>query len=393
LRAVEGARRASYDGRIVLVGEEPHLPYDRPPLSKQLLEDGIEAPREPTFRTREYLTDELHVQLELATRATGVDVVGRSVQCDEREIPYDSLILATGSTPRRLDGTRHLAGIHTLRTLDDARKVRGDLGNATRVVVVGAGFIGAECASAARARGLPTTVVEAAPVPLVRAYGERMGRICAGLHERNGVSLRVGTHVQGFEGTDRVVAVHLSDGSRLEADLVIVGIGADPAVDWLPSADLSVEFGVSCDRYLATSAPDVYAAGDIARWHNPVFGQSMRLETWTSAAEQGAIAAHNALKLDGLKEYRTVPYTWTDWYGSRLQFVGLPSADDVEIVLGDEDSDRFVALYRQADRLVGALALNRPSVVMKYRTMIGAGASWQDGLDFAAERVARLAGV
>jgi NADPH-dependent 2,4-dienoyl-CoA reductase/sulfur reductase-like enzyme len=228
---------------------------------------------------------------------------------------------------------------------------------------------------------------------LVRAYGERMGRICAGLHERNGVSLRTGAHVQGFEGTDRVEAVHLSDSTRLEADLVIVGIGADPAVEWLHPADLSVEFGVSCNRYLATSAPDVYAAGDIARWHNPVFGHSMRLETWTSAAEQGAIAAHNAVKPDEPKEYRTVPYTWTDWYGTRLQFVGIPSADDVEIVLGDEEGDRFVALYRQADRLVGALALNSSSVVMKYRAMIGAGASWQDGLDFAAERAARLAGV
>lgn len=312
LRAVEAARRGGYQGQIVLIGDEPHLPYDRPPLSKQMLVEGPDGDHDPTFRSREHLTSELGVQLELFTRATALDVVERSVHCGDREIGYDRLILATGSTARRLDGTHHLHGIHTLRTLDDCHKVRQDLATAKRVVVVGAGFIGAECASAAHARGLPTTIVEAAPVPLVRAYGERMGRVCAQLHERNGVSLRLGAHVQGFDGTDRVEAVRLSDGTWLDADLVVVGIGADPAVEWLHSADLGVEFGVTCDRYLATSAPDVYAAGDIARWHNPVFGQSMRLETWTSAAEQGAVAARNALGLDKPKEYGTVPYTWTD---------------------------------------------------------------------------------
>lgn len=390
LRAVEAARRGGYQGQIVMIGDEPHLPYDRPPLSKQMLEPEPDAPHDPTFRSREHLTDELGVQLELSTRATALDVVERAVHCGGREVPYDTLILATGSTVRRLDGTHHLDGIHTLRTLEDCYKLRRDLATAKRVVVVGAGFIGAECASAARARGVPTTIVEAAPVPLVRAYGERMGRVCAQLHERNGVSLCLGAHVQGFDGTDRVEAVRLSDGTRLDADLVVVGIGADPAVEWLHSADLAVEFEVACDRYLATSAPDVYAAGDIARWYNPVFGRSMRLETWTSAAEQGAVAARNALGLDKPREYRTVPYTWTDWYGSRLQFVGDPVSEDIQIVLGDEHSDRFVALYRQGDRLVGALAMNNSSVVMKYRAMIGAGASWRDGLDFAAERAARL---
>jgi len=335
----------------------------------------------------------LGVRLELGTRATALDVAERAVHCGDRAIPYDTLILATGSTARRLDGTHHLRGIHTLRTLDDCHAVGQDLATASRVVVVGAGFIGAECASAAHARGLPTTVVETAPVPLVRAYGEHIGRVCAGLHERNGVGLRLGAHVQGFEGADRVEAVRLSDGTRLEADLVVVGIGADPAVEWLHSADLGVEFGVTCDRYLATSAPGVYAAGDIARWHNPVFGRSMRLETWTSAAEQGAAAARNALGLAKAAEYGTVPYTWTDWYGSSLQFVGVPTAEDVEIVLGDEHSDRFVALYREGDRLVGAFAMNNSSVIMKYRAMIGAGATWQDGLDFAAARAARLSKV
>jgi len=390
LRAVEAARRGGYQGRIVLIGDERHLPYDRPPLSKQMLSEDPDAPRDPIFRSHEHLTDELAVQLELSTEATALDVAERAVHCNDREIPYDSLILATGSTARRLDGTHHLHGIHTLRTLDDCHKVRQELATAKQVVVVGAGFIGAEIASAAHARGLPTTIVEAAPIPLVRAYGEHMGRVCSQLHERNGVTLRLGTHVQGIDGTDRVEAVRLSDGTRLAADLVVVGIGADPAVEWLHSADLGVEFGVTCDRYLATSAPDVYAAGDVARWHNPVFGLSMRLETWTSAAEQGAVAARNALGLDKPKEYGTVPYTWTDWYGSRLQFVGISAAEDHELVLGDVDSDRFVALYRQGDRLVGALAINSSSVVMKYRAMIGAGASWQDGLDFAAQRAARL---
>lgn len=390
LRAVEAARRGGYQGEIVLIGNESHLPYDRPPLSKQMLTDGPNAANDPIFRSRGHLEQELAVRLDLGTEATALDVAERVVHCDGREIPYDALILATGSTPRRLEGTHHLEGIHTLRTLDDCRKVREGLTTAKRVVVVGAGFIGAEVASAARARGLATTVVEAAPVPLVRAYGERMGRVCSRLHERNGVTLRLGAHVQGIEGTDRVEAVRLSDGTRLLADLVVVGIGADPAVEWLRSSDVGIELGVTCDKYLATSARDVYAAGDVARWHNPVFGQSMRLETWTSAAEQGAVAARNALRLEKPKEYGTVPYTWTDWYGSRLQFVGEASSEEIEIVLGDVDNDRFVALYRLEDRLVGALAMNNPAVVMKYRAMIATGASWQDGLDFAAERASRL---
>jgi len=389
LRAVEAARAGGFEGRITLIGAEAHLPYDRPPLSKQFLS----SPKSPdtTYRSDASLRDELGVELRLNTWARGIDVASRSVQVDGGEVRYDALVVATGATARTLGGTHHLSGIHTLRTVDDARAVRAALEGAKHVVVIGAGFIGSEVASSAAQRGLDVTIVEAAATPLVRALGEEMGEACSTLHPRHGVRLICGAHVQAVEGTTHVEAVTLGNGTRLQADLVIVGIGADPATDWLEDSDIGLELGLTCDPYLATSASGVYAAGDVARWHNPTFGQSMRLENWTSAAEQGRTAASNALRLARPREYATVPYYWSDWYGMRLQFVGLPTAEETRVVMGSVDSSQWVALYRHHDLLVGALAVNAPSVIMKYRRMIGQRVSWQEGLDFMAARLATSA--
>ncbi|KUN57424.1 pyridine nucleotide-disulfide oxidoreductase [Streptomyces canus] len=387
LRAVEAARKDGFDGRITLVGAERHLPYDRPPLSKEFLDATGEQGTMPAFRTEEVLRADLGVELLLGTPATFLDTRNRAVGVGGQSIGYDALVIATGSTARQLPGMRGLDGVHTLRTVDDAVAVRRALDTGARTVVIGAGFIGAETAAAARKRGLDVVVVEAQPTPLVRAVGETMGGALASLHLRHGTDLRCGVSVTALEGEGRIERVRLSDGTALDADLVVVGAGAVPATDWLEGSGLTLDNGVVCDETLFTGAEGVYAAGDVARWHNPLFDRPMRLEHWTSAAEQGALAARNALNPAAARGYSTVPYFWSDQYDTRIQFVGIPEADEISVVDGDIERDhRGVALYRAGDRLVGALAVNRPTEIMKYRGLITRGASWADALTFAQTR-------
>jgi NADPH-dependent 2,4-dienoyl-CoA reductase/sulfur reductase-like enzyme len=393
LRAVEAARRAGFAGVITLVGAEAHLPYDRPPLSKEFL-TAIEAPAAPTLREESVLRDELKVELRLGTAATGLDTADRTLWLGESDEPlhYTALVIATGATPRTLPGAEGLAGVHVLRSLDDARQIRAGLDAGARTVVVGAGFIGSEIASSARQRGSTVTVVEAMPTPLARPVGEQMGSVLASLHERHGTSLRCGVGVRALEGDDHVEAVRLADGSRIEADLVVVGVGVTPNTDWLADSGLELGNGIECDKTLQTSAPGVYAAGDLASWPNPLFDTRMRLEHWTIAAEQGGVAARHAIDPANAAAYATVPYFWSDWYGRRIQFVGLAAgADEVQVVAGDVDGDAFLTLYRRGGKLIAALGLEQRSQIMKYRMMISKGASWADALEFAATRAARAA--
>jgi NADPH-dependent 2,4-dienoyl-CoA reductase/sulfur reductase-like enzyme len=392
LRAVEAARRAGFDGPVTLVGAESYLPYDRPPLSKAYLDASDQEVPRLTFKAEEHLREELGVDLRLGSPATGLEPARRVVALPDGELPYDALVIATGAAARRLPGGEGIPGVHTLRTLDDATAVRGALVGGARTVVVGAGFIGSEVAAAARKRGLPVTIVEAAPTPLVRATGEQMGDALAELHRREGADLRCGVSVTGLDTVGgHVTAVRLSDGGLVEADLVVAGIGAIPATGWLEEAGLALADGVNATaglQVLDTSGrpvPGVFAAGDVVRWHNPLFDRAMRIEHWTSAAEQGATAARNAVTGAGA-EYATVPYFWSDWYAHRIQFVGIAAADEVRVVSGDPAGDRFVALYRTDDRLTGALTLNGQSVIMKYRAQISRRASWADGLAFAEQR-------
>src|SRR5882757_1977856 len=388
LRAVEAARKTGFAGDITLIGGEPHLPYDRPPLSKEFLEatePGVEA-RIPFFRNDDVYPD-LDVELLLGEQATGLDVARKVVHVGHRRIGYDALIIATGSQLRTLPGTEHLDGVHGLRTLEDSLCIRAALDAGARTVVVGAGFIGSEVASGARKRGLDVTVVEALPTPLVRAAGAEMGAAIASLHERNGTTLLCGRGVAAVEGGGRVERVVLDDGTHVDADLLVVGIGGSPSVSWLEGSGLTLENGVVCDETLWTGAPGIYAAGDVANWLNPMFGARQRMENWTAAAEQGAAAARNALDPDNAKPYSTVPYFWSDWYGSRIQFVGVPESEEVVLVDGDADTDdRWTALYRQRDRLVGALTVNGQTAIMKYRRMITQKCSWADALEFAQNR-------
>ncbi|WP_183097277.1 NAD(P)/FAD-dependent oxidoreductase [Nocardioides pelophilus] len=389
LRAVEAARKAGFDGEIVLVGAEPHLPYDRPPLSKAFLDravagEGLAPP--PYFRTAETMC-ELGVELRLGVPASGLDTDRRVVLVGDEEVAYDALVIATGAQPRMLPGVEGLAGVHALRTLDDSIAVREALEAGARTVVVGAGFIGSEVAATARKRGLEATIVEALPTPLVRATGREMGAAIAALHERNGTTLRCGTGVRAIEGDGRVERVVLEDGTTIPADLVVVGIGVVPSVGWLAGSGLTLDNGIVCDENLWTGVPGVYAAGDVANWVNPLLGERQRMENWTAAAEQGAAAARNALDPEHARPYGTVPYFWSDWYDVRIQFVGSPDADEVLLVDGDPDGgSRWVALYRRSDRLIGALTVNGQGEIMKYRGQIMKRGSWADALVFAEKR-------
>ncbi|MEV7431886.1 FAD-dependent oxidoreductase [Nocardioides sp. NPDC092400] len=391
LRAVEAARKAGFAGELTLVGAEPHLPYDRPPLSKGFLaatEDGA-APAPTTFRTEQVLVEDLGARLMLGAPATGLDTERRVVEVGSIPVPYDALVIATGAHARQLPGSGHLAGVLPLRTLDDSVAVRRALDSGARTVVIGAGFIGSEVASSAAKRGVPVTVVEAQPTPLVRATGTRMGRAIASLHERNGTTLLCGVGVRSVEGRGRVERVVLDDGTEIPADLVIVGIGVAPTVEWLEGSGLALENGVVCDETLWAGKPGVYAAGDVASWPNPVLGVRQRMENWTAAAEQGAAAARNALDPARAKPYGTVPYYWSDWYDVRIQFVGDPQADEVRVVDGDPDdpdSERWVALYRRGERIIGALTVQGQAEIMKYRALVTKGATWSEALEHAESR-------
>ncbi|MDO7867237.1 NAD(P)/FAD-dependent oxidoreductase [Nocardioides jiangxiensis] len=390
LRAAESARRTGWDGEIVLVGAEDHLPYDRPPLSKAQLDHRTGDDLVP-LRSRDEL-DGLGVTTLLGTPATGLDTDGRRVLLGDTAVAYDALVIATGATPYRLPGADGIAGVTGLRTHSDAVAVRRALDAGARTVVIGAGFIGSEIASAARKRGLPATIVERLEVPLSRSLGPEPGAICADLHRDAGTDLRLGVGVSGLESTGgRVTGVVLDDGTTVPADLVVVGIGVRPATGWLEDSPVALhdgDRGVLCTASLATSVPGIWAAGDVAHFPNVRFGGDlMRLEHWTNAAEQGALAARNALAGTGeeIAFLDTIPYFWSDWYGHRLQFVGTPRADEV-VTVGPHGPGAIV-LYRRGTQLAGVLTIDRPRDIMKFRRLVMEPGSWDEALFQAADRV------
>lgn len=382
LRATETLRREGYEGSLVLVGAEPHLPYDRPPLSKQLLA-GDREPQDLVLRHESY--DDLDVELRLGVRAVGLDVAGREIVLDDDErLGFDGAIIATGAAPRTLPNTPALAGIHVLRTIDDALALRAHVDAARRLVVVGAGFIGSEVAATCRARGLDVTVLEALPVPLMRGLGPVLGAVCGELHRDHGVDLRLGTGVAAIEGNGHVERVRLDDGSSVEADVVVVGVGVAPVTDWLVGSGLTLDNGVVCDETLL-AAPGIVAAGDVARWPNPRFGgELMRLEHWTNAAEQGVAAARRLLVPEGdtAPAYDPIPFVWSDQYDRKIQSVGHFRGDDeMRVVHGSLEERRFVAIFGRAGRLVGVLGFSMPPKVMQYRKLIAQQATFADAVE------------
>jgi 3-phenylpropionate/trans-cinnamate dioxygenase ferredoxin reductase component len=371
IRAATTLRRQKFAGRVTLIGAEHHLPYDRPPLSKQILL-GAWPPEKAALVKPEEVA-KLDLDLRLGVRATALDTTARTVTLgDGTAVSYGALIIATGATPRTLPGTPPLAGVHVLRTMEDSLAIRAAFEEGARVGVVGAGFIGAEVAAAARMRGLSVTMVEPLAQPMERALGPVVGAVAARIHREHGVDLRLGIGVTAIEGQGRVERVILSDGSHVAADLVVVGIGVRPETAWLESSGLALRDGVLCDQYLQASAAGVFAAGDVCRWSSPLYEQEMRIEHWTSAAEQGMTAARNILAAPGeMKPYAAVPYVWSDQYDLSIQYIGHASGED-EVLLkhGSFESGEFVALFGRNGRLMAAVGFNMPRLLNEYRRFI-----------------------
>ncbi|MGI9622570.1 MAG: NAD(P)/FAD-dependent oxidoreductase, partial [Acidimicrobiales bacterium] len=369
LRAAETLRREGFDGSITMVGDEQRSPYDRPPLSKQILSGDWDADRAP-LATPDVL-DELDLTWRLGGRATALDVGAKSVTlADDTTVSYDGLIIATGARCRTIPGTESMAGVHTLRTLDDCLAIRADFeAGPQRVVVVGAGFIGAEVAATARSAGLEVTMVEMAPIPFEHILGAKMGQVCADVQLDHGVDLRTGVGVSSIDGGDRVERVVLDDGTSLDADVVVVGVGVVPNTEWLEGSGLNLDNGVLCDES-CLAGPGIVAAGDVARWPNPRFDEVMRVEHWDNAVEQGVHAATRLLSGEPVP-YTPVPWFWSDQFDRKIQLAGRTRPDDVvEIVNGSIEERRFAAAYGRGGKLVGILGFNRPRQVMQYRGLI-----------------------
>ncbi|WP_042390152.1 NAD(P)/FAD-dependent oxidoreductase [Streptacidiphilus melanogenes] len=368
LGAVRALREEGYAGAVTVVGEEHRLPYDRPPLSKGFLTGELDADALALGDAEEYA--DLAADWQLGVRAVRLDAAARAVTLsDGRELGADAVVIATGAAARTLPGARGLVGVHTLRTLDDARVLRAELvSGRPAVAVVGAGFVGAEVASSARAMGLDVTVIEAAEAPLERALGREMGRVCASFHADHGVRLLCGVGVAALEGTDRVTGVRLADGRLVPADVVVVGVGARPATDWLEGSGLRIEDGVVCDAGCATDVPNVVAVGDVARCLDLFTGGHTRVEHWTSATEQPRTAARTLLTGVSAPGPATAPYFWSDQYRSRIQFAGHVRPGDVpKVVQGDLESRCFAAVYHREGRPVAVLAVDQAKAFGRLR--------------------------
>ncbi|MDT0266014.1 FAD-dependent oxidoreductase [Streptomyces sp. DSM 44915] len=359
LATAEALRRRGYPGALTVLGAEPHPPYDRPPLSKQLLAGHWDAAR-TRLRAPAALAA-LSADFLLGDPAVALDAADRTVHTAAgRTLRADRVVIATGLRPRALPGRPRPAGVHPLRTLDDALALRAALRPATRLVVVGDGVLGSEvAATAATAGDLDVTLVGPRPAPMAGQLGPVVAAELAALHTEHGVRLRPGSAVVGLTEADgRVTGVRLATGAVLPADVVVLAIGAEPNTAWLAGSGLRIADGVVCDAH-CRAADGVYAAGDVARWHHLGFDRLVRWENRANATEQ-ALAVAGAL-LGDERPYRPVPSTWTDQFDARLQLHGLPAAGDtVTIAEGAIAERRFVAVYRRGDTVTGVLGWNMP---------------------------------
>jgi NADPH-dependent 2,4-dienoyl-CoA reductase/sulfur reductase-like enzyme len=403
-RAVETLRSEGFEGTISLIGEEQHLPYDRPPLSKQVLA-GTWPPEKAVLADKRR-SSEHRVHEVLGRRAVRLDAASRKVELDDGGVlEGNAVVIATGARPRSLPGTEGLGqrdGLFTLRTLDDSLALRSAVTavDRARVIVIGAGFIGAEVASTCAGLGCRVTVLEALDVPLHNILGPMIGSHFAWLHESHGVDLRAGVGVRSVRRAVEVDAgataggstagrlvVELDSGEAFPADVVVVGIGVVPTTEWLADSGLTVDNGVVCDDRLF-AADGIVAAGDIARWlwRHDDGEEQIRIEHWQVAAEAGVAAARSLLA--GRVEapaFTPIPYFWSDQYGIRLQVLGSPrGSDEIHIAEGSPEEGKFLALFGRADRLAAVMAIGKPRQLMGYRPLLQAGSSWGDAVAHGA---------
>ncbi len=333
--------------------------------------------------------DELALEWHLGDKATHLNISEKSISLESgNNLSFDGLVIATGARCISLRMAGEMEGIYTLRGLDDAMAIRSEFeANPQKVVVVGAGFIGAEVAATARQRGLDVTMIEAAPVPFERVLGPDMGNVTADVHRDNGVEVITGIAVESFRGNQRVEQVVLEDGKEINADLVVIGVGVRPNTEWLEDSGLTIDNGVLCDETCG-AAPGIVAAGDVARWPNNLFDETMRVEHWDNAVEQGVFAARRLLAGSSNNQtYTPTPWFWTDQFDRKIQLAGRTRAtDEIKVVTGSIEERRFATAYGRGGRLVGILGFNRPRHVMQYKQMITDGVSWEDALAHAEQQ-------
>lgn len=374
IRSVQALRRRGYQEPITVIGAEPQLPYDRPPLSKDFLLGTLAAT--DLALASETEIDALGVSLRLGEPASALDAANHELTVGTERIAFRTLVIATGSRPRTIAGLGALAGVHTLRTLGDAEAIRAGLAAGARVAIIGGGFIGAEIASSARALGLEVTIIDPLPALMIRGLGAEIGGVLAARHADNGVKLRLGRGVARIEGESRVERVVLDDGSVIETDLVIVGIGVEPAVEWLAGSGLDVRAGVACDESLR-AGDGIYAVGDVARFSTA--DGLRRLEHWTNAVDQATMLAGVLTGAAGT--YQSTPYVWSDQLGRRLQVWGEVRPQDERVFLhGNSETDEFVAVFGGEGRLRSVVAFGARREAMRAQRLMRDGSEWQPGL-------------
>ena len=374
-RTAEQLRRAEYTGPITIVSDEDHLPYDRPPLSKEVLRAETD---DVLLKPAEFYTDN-DITLLLGSGATALDTTAQTVTLANGEVvSYDELVIATGLVPKRIPSLPDLEGVRVLRTLDESLALREHAGSVERAVIIGAGFIGCEVAASLRKLGAEVTIVEPQPTPLASVLGTQIGELVARLHRAEGVDVRCGVGVSGVSGEKHVEKVQLSDGVELDADVVVVGIGSRPSTDWLEGSGIAVDNGVICDAAGRTSAPNVWAIGDVASWQD-VSGHQVRVEHWSNVAEQARVIVPAMLGVEATTPAVVVPYFWSDQYDVKIQCLGEPEADDVVHVVED-DGRKFLAYYERDGVVVGVVGGGMPGKVMKARGKIANGAPIADVL-------------
>ena len=373
-RTAEQLRRSEYTGPITIVSDEDHLPYDRPPLSKEVLRAETD---DVTLKPAEFYNEQ-NITMLLGKAARSVDVDAKTLTLvDGGLIAYDELIIATGLVPKRIPSFPDLPGIHVLRSFDESLALRKEAGSARRAVVVGAGFIGCEVAASLRKLDVDVVLVEPQPQPLASVLGEQIGELVARLHRAEGVDVRCGVGVSDVSGADRVEKVVLGDGTELDVDLVVVGIGSRPATSWLEGSGIEVDNGVVCDTHGRASAPHVWAIGDVASWRHTL-GHQVRVEHWSNVADQARALVPAMLGQDA-PESVTVPYFWSDQYDVKIQCLGEPEATDIVHVVED-DGRKFLAFYERDGVVAGVVGGGMPGKVMKVRSKIAAGAPIADVL-------------
>jgi 3-phenylpropionate/trans-cinnamate dioxygenase ferredoxin reductase component len=375
-KAAETLRDEGFEGRVVLIGEEAVRPYERPPLSKDHLrgegeDDAIFVHGEDFYETKS-------IELRTGTRAARLDVDASEVELEDGErIGFDKLLLATGSTPRRLPVPgADLPGVHLLRTVGDADRLRGSLSPGARLVVIGAGWIGCEVAASARQIGAEVTMLAPEAVPLERVLGPEVGALYRDLHAGHGVNLALGNGVEAIEGSDRVTGVRTSDARVLGADVVVIGVGVAPRTELAEAAGLDVDNGVLVDDRLRTSAPNVFAAGDIANAEHPILGGRVRVEHWGTALEQGPAAARNMLGQD--LPYERIPYFFSDQYDVGMEYAGHALTWDRVLFRGDPATMEFMAFWMRGDRVAAGMNVNVWDVNDDVQALVRGGAPTDD---------------